>query len=235
MYLRGPIEKFLDIFSTHACRVCRRPVKEDIGQRYLCVYCYEAALHSIYSSMKPDPELEIYFATDYESWARDLMRDYKYRSPYLVEFWSKLLSDYVSREWLDIFKAQKQIYIASVPLHINKLRVRTFDQAELLATRMISKLSKSIKLEFLPQLLIRHKDTEHLYSLSASQREEGLKDAFKLNPIYKANPEFRNSCLLLIDDISTTGASFRYCAKTVASQLMFKHCLAIAATGRNLS
>ena len=224
------IEYLLDIVSTRNCKVCRRPVLEEIGQRYLCEVCYEAALHSIYSSYKPDPELEIYFATDYMGWARKMMRDYKYRKRSLLRFWSKLLGDYVSREWLEILKG-RQVYLASVPLHPAKLKKRGYDQAELLALALRPKIPKA---EYLPQLLERVTDTASLYTFSAAQRESILSDAFRLNPAYHHDPSFRCSVLILIDDISTTGATFRTCARLVRQQLGFKAVLAFAAAGRVL-
>jgi ComF family protein len=220
------IEYLLDIFSTHNCKVCHRPVIEDIGQRYLCEVCYEAALHSIYSSYKPDPELEIYFATDYMGWARKMMRDYKYRKRHLARFWSKLLSDYISREWSEILSKQ-QVYIASIPLHPYKLKKRGYDQAELLANGLK-------RFEYLPQLLERVRDTASLYTFKPAQRESMLSDAFRLNPAYHHDPSFKRSVLILIDDITTTGATFKTCARLVRDRLGFKAVIAIAAAGRNL-
>ncbi len=219
-------EAFLDIFSTHNCRVCKRAVVEDIGQRYLCAVCYEAALHTIYSSYKSDPELEIYFATDYMGWAKKMMRDYKYRKRELVRFWAKLLNDYISREWSQILAGTK-VYLASVPLHPRKLTARGYDQAELLA--------KSLKhYEYLPQLLVRTRDTTSLYSCSLEERESMLSDAFKLSPSYHHEPSFKNSVLILIDDITTTGVTFKTCARLIRERLGFKAVIALAAAGRNL-
>ncbi len=231
--LRDKLERFLDLFSTHHCRVCKTAVLENSGQNYLCDCCYQAALNSIHNSRKVASDLDIFFVTDYEDWARDMMRDYKYRQRHLARFWAKLIADYIKAEWQtkvhDI-----PIYVTSVPLHPQKLTERGFDQAELLSKFLIKELKHKLNLEYLPQIIKRKKYTPSLFKLDAKQRISILKDAFEVNPIYNHSPEFSESLLLIIDDIVTTGSTLNICAKTIYAKLGFAGILAITATGRNL-
>jgi|GEM_PF-3351342 len=228
------LEELLDMISTRRCRVCKRAVVEDIGQRYLCNVCYEAALHSIYSSAKTDTELEIYYATDYAGWARSMMRDYKYRQRHLARFWAKLLGDYILREWKPLLSSMN-IYLSSIPLHAARLRQRGYDQAALIAKALERRLRHAgINVDYLPGLIERTKDTPSLYKLNTSEREAALSDAFSLGSSYHHCPEFACGLLLIVDDIVTTGATFSSAITSLDSQLGFRAILPIACAGRNL-
>jgi len=93
--------------------------------------------------------------------------------------------------------------IVPVPLHERRLRWRGFNQAELLSTALITKLKAGIKNEGIRRIRF----TKPQVDLSAQERKTNVKDAFA------ADDEFKNSKVLLIDDVVTTGSTVNEIAK----------------------
>lgn len=87
-----------------------------------------------------------------------------------------------------------------VPLHKFKENYRGFNQAELLA--------KSIG-GIVDNCMIRTKNTKTQVNLNRKQRQENLKDVFRLkHPITYKN-------VVLVDDVMTTGTTLEECAKVL--------------------
>ncbi|MFH0906635.1 MAG: ComF family protein [bacterium] len=95
-----------------------------------------------------------------------------------------------------------------VPLHKKRLRWRGFNQAEELALI----ISKELNIPIMNDLIIRTKNTLPQVKIkTSSERQENIKNAFSLN----SKQNFQNKTLILIDDISTTGATLEQCAQTL--------------------
>lgn len=127
----------------------------------------------------------------------------KYRDQtFLAKKFAKILFDKVKNEITDCD------FIVAAPLHIKRLKKRKFNQAGLLA-KEISKISK--KLKFIPDFLIRVKNTRPQVELRKKQREKNLKRAFLVNKKYRELAKGKK--FLLIDDVMTTGATLENSAK----------------------
>ncbi len=96
--------------------------------------------------------------------------------------------------------------IIPIPLHINKLKKRGYNQAELLA----KELSYKLKIPYEP-IIKRIKDTKPQNSLSPKERYNNLKSAFEIIDIDK----IKDKKVLLIDDIYTTGATMDACVQVL--------------------
>jgi ComF family protein len=94
-----------------------------------------------------------------------------------------------------------------VPLHPRRLRERGFNQSLLLAR--FFKKKHSIPLDFTS--LQRFRLTQPQTQLSASERRKNVRGAFRVTNA-EAVEEKR---ILLIDDVFTTGATVRECAKVL--------------------
>jgi ComF family protein len=97
-----------------------------------------------------------------------------------------------------------------VPLHKKRLLQRKFNQSALLA-KNLQKLAP--QLIFFSDFLIRTKHTKPQTTLKKKQRENNLKNAFALNEKY--SNQVRGKNFLLIDDVTTTGATLENCAKVL--------------------
>jgi ComF family protein len=110
--------------------------------------------------------------------------------------------------------AADELVVVPVPLFAAREKTRGFNQAKVLAEVMIKRIRKleprwMLSLE--GQALSRVKDTRALYSLNPSQRRASLKGAFR---VVEAEA-VRGREVLLIDDIMTTGATARECARVL--------------------
>lgn len=96
-------------------------------------------------------------------------------------------------------------YIIPVPLSETRYKQRGYNQAEILANYIAKNLNKPLMLN----ILKRVKDTPTQTNLDFVQRFLNLKDAFVA---YKSK-DIKDSNILIIDDVFTTGATVSECAK----------------------
>ena len=94
-----------------------------------------------------------------------------------------------------------------VPLHPARKRERGFNQSELLA----DELSEVTHLPELKQLLKRIRNTKDQTKLTPEQRIENVKGAFALIDYDR----IEGKKVILVDDVMTTGATLKECAKVL--------------------
>jgi ComF family protein len=107
-----------------------------------------------------------------------------------------------------------EFVVMAVPLFLTKERLRGFNQSVLLADVAMRELRKS-RLEWTlragHRVIRRTRDTESQFGLTTSGRRRNLRGAFEvIDPAAVAGRE-----VLLIDDIYTTGATARECARVL--------------------
>ena len=105
------------------------------------------------------------------------------------------------------FLNHENVLITDVPLHKNRLKSRGYNQSELLA----KELSQLLNLEYMPSCLTRKIDTKPQFKLDKKKRRENILGAFVVNP--KIKTSIKGKRIILVDDIATTGATLRECAK----------------------
>lgn len=98
-------------------------------------------------------------------------------------------------------------FIAPVPLSVNRLAERGYNQADLLGRRV----AEQMNIPYRPDALRRERDTEQQARLNVEQRAENVKDAFA------ASRDAADRSVLLIDDVITTGATLEACADALKS------------------
>jgi ComF family protein len=95
--------------------------------------------------------------------------------------------------------------ILSVPLHRARYRERGFNQSEIVAEG----ISRVTGIPILQGVLKRKKNTRDQTYLNAQQRAENVKDAFVMGQLEKV----KNKKVILVDDVTTTGATLNECAR----------------------
>jgi ComF family protein len=111
-------------------------------------------------------------------------------------------------------EAARDLIVVAVPLFPAKQRQRGYNQSELLAGAAIAALHRTAPgwhLRRIPGILERQRDTASQFELTPHGRRRNLQGAFAVRP--NALPI---GCeVLLIDDIYTTGATARECARVL--------------------
>lgn len=100
-------------------------------------------------------------------------------------------------------------YIIPVPVHKSRKRMRGYNQAELVALE----LGKILGIKVLPDGLIRTAHTRAMKELGHDERLKELQNAFSIG----AQPPDEN-CVILLDDIYTTGSTIETCTKILWSE-----------------
>jgi ComF family protein len=184
--LCGGCREKIGPLSEPLCTVCSHPM----AGLFQCPNCEDRRWHL---SM-------IVAAARHEGVVRELIHRFKYgRDQSLVRPLAQLLPAALEDPRI---RGKRFDAIVPVPLHSLRERERGFNQSALLASR----LAKQQKLPLLP-LLRRTRRTAPQARFDRHQRMENLEGAFALHGTI---PE--GSTLLLVDDVTTTGATFDACA-----------------------
>lgn len=111
-------------------------------------------------------------------------------------------------------QAGGELMVVAVPLFPSKERQRGYNQAVLLADAALSELEKTRpewKLRAAHSVLRRVRDTESQFALTSHGRRRNLKGAFAV----RDGAMLAGREVLLVDDIYTTGATARECARVL--------------------
>jgi ComF family protein len=98
-------------------------------------------------------------------------------------------------------------WIIPAPLGRKRFKKRGYNQAELLAHEMEKQLGILCRTD----VLHKKRDTPQQSKLSKYQRQKNLDGTF----FVKKPSAIRGRTVLLVDDVSTTGATLRECARTL--------------------
>lgn len=148
---------------------------------------------------------------------RQIIYEYKYRFiKELADPLSELIISFLNIAQPACWPKQpdhNQLLIIPVPLHGQRLAWRGFNQSELLA----QKISGHFDLPLAKDLLIRPRYTLPQREITDKKiRLKNIKNAFALSPKIKAkNYSLKNKIVILIDDVSTTGATLQECAQAL--------------------
>jgi ComF family protein len=103
---------------------------------------------------------------------------------------------------LEYIRANKFV-IMPVPLHQKRKKWRGFNQAEIIARALALKIGT----EFIGDKLIRVKNKKSQTKLDKKERKDNVKDCFDWQ-----GESLTGKKIILIDDVSTTGATLNECA-----------------------
>jgi ComF family protein len=106
---------------------------------------------------------------------------------------------------------QAPILVIPVPLYKAKRRQRGFNQAELIARAALKFRPLGERLQLVPDILLRTRDTASQIGLSGHQRRANLRGAFAV----QRAAEVTGRDVILVDDVYTTGATATECAQVL--------------------
>jgi len=151
---------------------------------------------------QPPPWSRLHFHGKYAGPLRTLILGYKFGGAFGH---ARLLADMADRAFTGTGGGVPDV-IVPVPLHRRRLIWRGFNQA----TEMSRFLSRKLGRPMLKNGLVRNRNTVPQTRLGHKERQANIKDAFTADI-----EQVRAKTVLLVDDVYTTGATLRECARTL--------------------
>ena len=197
----------LDFFFPPRCPICNKYLEE--RNEIICTECIEKTLNIVRLPDSRPPLKEIWKLTKYKEGTRDMILDLKFNRQFnKLPALEKILDEAINTE-PQLLKLLSRVDIAvAVPLHIDREKKRGFNQVEKIFGEWLKR--NNIPLD---RLLLRTRETAHLYNLNLIERKKEIDGAFKLTE--GAEPKVKGKVILIIDDIFTTGTTMSECAKAL--------------------
>jgi len=196
------------------CEQCRKTLPRADEAKIFCRVCgREKPLCTCH---------EIYFdgcvgCFAYEGAVRRAMHNFKfYKTPALAGAFGAEMANSLRQSGMDT----RFDMVCCVPLHRSGKRARGYNQSELLARE----IAKSLRIPCRPGMLTKLRKTPPQHTLSAKQRATNLLGAFD------CRADLAGCRILLVDDITTTGATLNECAKTLKARGAREVCGCVLAT-----
>lgn len=217
----------LSISRAGVCESCVASVKpQDELSNVLCSRCgdalgmesarFAAAMGTSECTMcrlaPPEFARAVAYA-EYDAEVREMLHLLKFNG--VREVAGHLLGDYLAQAILKLEgETARELLVIPVPLFAARECSRGFNQSKLLAEsamKRLRKLRRGWKFQLDTKSFARVKDTHALFTLQPHERRKSLRGAFR---VIDATP-IRGREVLLIDDIMTTGATARECARVL--------------------
>ena len=192
----------LRLLQNPLCTVCGKPF-DPLAFATLCAECRPSRKN------KPPEFSALRSCFTFEGPSREAVHRYKYQGQSSL---AELLAQELANFWMHDCNGTLQIpacdLITPVPLHWWRAYRRGYNQSELLANQL------SLKIDIPSKVLLRRvKPTRPQVELDRDQRAENVKNAFQADEAM--TPLIKNKTILLIDDVCTTGATLRECARAL--------------------
>jgi len=190
---------YLNFDTFGICVVCNRQAIGGITHKR-CMTRY--AIDGVFTGM------------EYKGAVKKLVYQFKY-DPYISDL-KNLLTDFLYESLIqkeEFVRAIEQlsneaIVLVPIPLHPTRLRIRGYNQAEILA----KELSKKLNISFV-NVLQRVKNTRSQVTLKREERIKNIAGAFSIIPNLPDLPNTPN--IFLVDDVLTTGATLNEAANVL--------------------
>jgi ComF family protein len=191
------------------CGECQAQVR--INEKMFCPNCHKDSNTGEYCpSCQTNTELNgLWISADYhQRILSEAIKGLKYKgnknlAPWLGGLLATFFETSVAAYYPDILVGS---LIIPVPLHKKRERTRGFNQSRLIAEIF----SKKINLKINSSGLKRIRETKAQAKLKRSDRLKNVQDAF----VWCEGP-IKTKNIILIDDVSSTGATLSNCAKTL--------------------
>lgn len=217
----------ISISRAGVCEACVASVKpQDEASNALCSRCgdalgmesarFAAAMGISECSMcrlaPPEFARAVAYA-EYDAEVRGMLHLLKFNGARPVA--GHLLGEYLAKAILKLEEqTARELVVIPVPLFAARERSRGFNQSKLLAEAAVKRLRKmrrGWKLQLDTKSFARVKDTYALFTMQPHERRKSLRGAFRVTDA----EAIRGREVLLIDDIMTTGATARECARVL--------------------
>lgn len=196
-------------FTEHGfCTVCQKGSIDGLTHP-VCRMRYE--IDGVFASLK------------YAGVVRRLIRQFKYK-PYISDLrglLNELMYEGIIQKEIFVQLLKGKSAFVPIPLHKSKMRQRGYNQAKVLTEGLIKKLKleRTVELSGINRLMTedlleRIRETKPQFGLSLAERMENMKGAFEIRMDFLEKLK-GTSAVFVVDDIVTTGATFREASRVL--------------------
>lgn len=157
---------------------------------------------------------------------QDLIQALKYdRAEHAAQLLAESLTEYLREEIASLksFSA-KPIVLVPVPLHASRVRERGFNQVEIILSALPIEFKDGTLSRIEKHALVRTRATQQQTRLSRAERLKNVENAFAL----VGADLLKNTHAILIDDVTTTGATLADASRSLQHKKIVHSLLAIA-------
>lgn len=195
----------LQFFYPSRCRSCNVIITPEA---FLCSSCLALVkpVVSLHIPVTKKHVLRIYAAGAYQEPLRGLVL-------------KKISSDLLASKQLGKFMCQMIPFhvipcdiLVPIPLHWTRYAHRGYNQAKEIAKVIGRHVNAPVM-----NMLVRHKRTVFQSTLSGDDRQDNVKDVFKIGYFYNMRnaEQFKGKNIVLVDDLYTTGATVKSAARAL--------------------
>lgn len=212
------LKAVFEIFFQKRCLFCKTHLLEE--EKYFCLHCFFALPFTNYPLDSENPVNHIFlgkakisaasslFFFDKQGLIQNMLHNLKYnQKPDLGIYIAHLLFQKLEKN----ADFKKITAIVPVPIHWLKKQKRGYHQLH----DFSKTLSEKWQIPYYPNLLKVNKLRFSQTHKNLSQRFENVKEKYILNPKFDLSILPENSCILLVDDVLTTGATLLSCIKVL--------------------
>jgi len=184
----------ISFITKPCCFICGISFSYENDEKAICGHCVakKPAYNKSISILK------------YDEYSKKIIHKFKYQDNlHLLDYLVSLMNN------LGVSIISQADYIVPVPMHKYKLLKRGYNQAALLAMR----IAKKNNIKYLPELLIKKKNTLAQADLKKDQRVNNIKNTIVINKKYVNLISEKK--ILIIDDVITTGATIDECSNII--------------------
>lgn len=209
-YFKTFLKDLIYLFFPDVCLICKEPLKK--SEKYLCINCLHDLPLSNYTDTKNNEveksfygRMPIVSATALllyhkKSKVQQLVYQLKYKNQQQIGFF---LGNWLGAEMISSIKFKNIDFVIPVPLHKKKLKSRGYNQVEGFG----KSIAKYLEAIYVDDKLLKITTTKSQTKKHRIERFKNVNEIFHLEDLQF----FKNSHVLLVDDIITTGATLEAC------------------------
>ncbi|HIK06111.1 MAG TPA: ComF family protein [Trichormus sp. M33_DOE_039] len=198
------LKGFLDLFLQSHCPLCQRSTSGVICEN--CARQLQKCHHPQPQALWKPP-IPVFSWGVYGGLIKRAIAVMKYDNQPQI---ARPLGQWLGEAWLlHSLHREQQIVVIPIPMHATKHKQRGYNQAALIAQSFCQTTGLKLKLNG----LTRVRETQAQFSLSGSEREKNLAEAFAIGSDFLKS--HKNASVLLVDDIYTTGATAKSAVQTL--------------------
>ena len=207
--MKKVLHDFIDLVFPNCCPGCDQPLVS--GEQHICTSCeldlpiypVNESIMNYFAGRLELSDARAYIKFYHGGIAQKLLHQIKYKGEQdLGKYLGKVFMEHLKRE-----PSYKNVdVLVPVPLHKSKLRVRGYNQSEVLAKGMAEVLGATVD----TTSVVRIKKSETQTRKDRAARWQNVSGIFEV-----ANEKIKGKHVLLVDDVITTGATLEACGEVI--------------------